>query len=186
MPGISWLLGHCRIESARQQFCPRETPSFLRRTLNPFSRVIGQHEEEEEEEAGGPRIFLHPGCRGSLLSLQASGGWDQEGGPFEPRKAKATYSLHHDPHSLPHPTCPYPVTPFYLLGLCACCFGGRFGSLDRDLRKFNAESPFPRAPSYVLCTRVHFFQGGGKKLEWRKVHEQRKGSKKPQGMSGKH
>lgn len=50
--------------------------------------------------------------------------------------------------------------------------------MDRGLRKFSAESPFPRAPSYVLCTRVHFFQGRAKKLERRKVHEQGKGSKK--------
>ena len=67
MPSVSWLLEHCRIESERQQFCPREAPSFLGRALNPFSRVIGQY--EEEDEARGPRIFLHPGCRGSLLSL---------------------------------------------------------------------------------------------------------------------
>lgn len=158
-------------------------PPFWGRHSTPILQLQGG---VRRMRAGGAWDFSMSRMLSPLFYPQRSGAWDQERRPFEPRKAKAQIAFTMASLPVLAPPAHTRSLPLYLLGLCACRFGGRFGSLNRKggLRKFSTESPFPRVPSCVLSTSVHFFQGG-EKLGQRKAHEQRKGSQKAQDLSGK-
>lgn len=124
---------------------PEWLPHFWGRHSTPVLQLQGS---VRRMRAGGAWDFSMSRMLSSLFYPQRSGGWDQERRPFEPRKAKAQIAFTMASLPVLAPPAHTRSLPLDLLGLCACCFGGRFGSLNRKGGLLGNSAQSPPSPGF--------------------------------------